>query len=164
MTISCLSIAKNLVGFVICVIWFQEVQNELNVQLFALLESTHVQVFVRLVKLDALTFLNLLQPLLQKQLLLLMKTLLNLLSNLVNIFLNSIARKVADCASFAVFLAWIKLGQNAKNIVEMVLRLVPILALLVRPNVLNSFLPFLTYQLQLMRKFNSTIREESSID
>ena len=83
-----------------------------------------------------------------------MKTLLNLLFNLANIFLNSIAKKVAGCVSFAVFLALIKLGQNAKNIVEMALRLVPFLALLVRPNVSNSFLPFLTYQLQLMRKFN----------
>ena len=116
---------------------FQEVLNALNVQLFVLLESTLAQVFVRLVKPDAPMLLNLPLPKLPKQLLLLTKMLLNLLSNLANILLNSIARKVVGYVSFAVFLAWIKLGQNAKNIVEMVLKLVPNHALLVRPSVWN---------------------------
>jgi hypothetical protein len=109
------SIAKNLADFAICVTLFQEVLNALNVQLFVLLESTLAQVFVRLVKPDAPMLLNLPLPKLPKQLRLLMKMLLNLLSNLANILLNSIARKVAGCVSFAVFLAWIKLGQNAKK-------------------------------------------------
>ena len=137
MTILCPSIAKNLVDFAICVTLFQEVLNALNVQLFVLLESTLAQVFVRLVKPDAPMLLNLPLPKLPKQLLLLTKMLLNLLSNLANILLNSIARKVVGYVSFAVFLAWIKLGQNAKNIVEMVLKLVPNHALLVRPSVWN---------------------------
>ena len=97
--------------------------------------------------------LNLPPSPLPKQLLLLMKMSLNLLSNLANILLNSIARKVAGCVSFAVSLAWIKLGQNAKNIVQMVLKLVPKFVLLVKPSVWNLFHPFLTYRLQLMRKY-----------
>ena len=101
--------------------------------------------------------LNLPLPLLPKPFLFLKRSPLNLPLNLATTFLNLTARKLVDFASSAIFLVLIKLGQNAQLIAPMVLKHVPTLVMLVKQDVWNSFHPFLIYQLQLMRKYYSTI-------
>ena len=97
-------IAKNLVDFANCAILSQEVQNAQNVPHYAPLELTLVPVFVRQVKQDVPTLVNLPLPLLPNPLKLLKRSLINSLLILANTLPVLIVRNHVGFAICAVAL------------------------------------------------------------